>query len=118
MQNNQPTYTQNVANTAGCNWMGIAGQAFDLGGAPVQNLIVHVEGGGLNFDVVTGDPRAAAYGPGAYEAVLSNKTADTTNTYRIQLRTITGQALSDVFNIQTFADCKKNLILVFFVQNH
>src|SRR5574342_577232 len=29
MQNDQPTYLKNFANTAGCNWMGIAGQVFD-----------------------------------------------------------------------------------------
>jgi hypothetical protein len=118
MQNDQPSYIQNFANTAGCNWMGIAGQAFDLRSNPMQGLIVHIEGGGLNYDVFTGDPRFSAYGPGGYELYIGNKAADTTDVYRVQLRNQTGQPFSDVFVIRTFADCRRNLILVNFVQNH
>ena len=118
MQNDQPSYIKNFANTAGCNWMGIAGQAFDIKGNPIQNLIVHLEGGGLNYDVVTGDPRYASYGPAGYELYIGNKAVDTTDIYRIQLRTLTGQPQSDVLVIRTFADCNKNLILASFVQNH
>ena len=70
LQNNSPVYLRNFANTAGCNWLGIAGQAFDLSGNPIQNLIVHLEGGGLNYDVVTGAPQFTAYGPAGYELYL------------------------------------------------
>lgn len=119
LQNGNPTYFPNFANTAGCNWMGIAGQVFDLKGNPMQNLIVHLEGGGVTIEGFTADPRfTGAYGPGAYELAFSNQVKDTTDVYRLQLRTATGQPLSDVYLIRTFADCKKNLILVNFVQNH
>jgi hypothetical protein len=119
IQNGNPTYLPNFANTAGCNWMGIAGQVFDLKGNPMQNLIVHLEGSGVVIDGFTADPRfTTAYGPGAYELAFATQVKDTTDVYRLQLRTSTGQPLSDVYVIRTFADCKKNLILVNFVQNH
>jgi hypothetical protein len=118
LQNDQPAYLKNFANTAGCSWMGAAGQVFDLKGSTMLNLTVHIEGGGLNYDVFTGDPRFAAYGPGGYELYIGNQAKDTTDDYRVQLRSATGQPLSDVYVIRTFADCNKNLILVNFVQNH
>ena len=80
------------------------------------NLLVHVEGGGLNLDGFTGS--FPAYGPGGYELVLGNTPVNTSDVYRIQLRTAVGQPLSDVYVIPTFADCKKNLVLANFVQNH
>jgi hypothetical protein len=116
LQNEGPTYLKNFANTAGCNWLGIAGQAFDLNGQPMLNLLVHLEGGGLNYDVVTG--AFPAYGPGGYELYLGNTPIASTDRYRIQLRTSGGQPLSDVYVIPTFADCNRNLILANFVQNH
>jgi hypothetical protein len=116
LQNNQPSYLKNYANTAGCNWMGIAGQVFDLSGNVMLNLLVHLEGGGLNADAVTGS--RIEYGPGGYELFLGAPAKDTTNTFRVQLRSAQGQPLSDVYVINTFADCNKNLILVNFVQNH
>jgi len=118
IQNGNPTYLQNYTNTAGCAWMGIAGKVFDLTGNLMQALLVHLEGGSLNYDVIVGDPRFNAYGPPAYELYIGDQVKETTDTYRVQLRTTTGQPLSDVYLIRTFADCKKNLILVNFVQNH
>jgi hypothetical protein len=116
LQSNGPTYTQNFANSAGCNWQGIAGQVFDLAGRPVLGLLVHMEGGGLNYDTITGSK--PEYGTGGYELFIGNTPQTTTNTYRVQLRTSAGQPLSDTFVIPTFQDCTKALALVFFVQNH
>jgi hypothetical protein len=116
MQNDQPTYIKNFANTAGCGWMGIAGQVFDLNGNAMLNQIVHLEGGGLNVDAITGT--RIEYGPSGYELYLGNQAKDTTDVFRVQLRSAQGQPLSEVYVIRTFADCNKNLILVNFVQNH
>jgi hypothetical protein len=115
LQNGQPTYIQNFANTAGCNWMGIAGQAFDLYGHPIIGLIVHIEGSGLNYDVFTGDPRFSAYGPGGYELYLGSTPINTTDVYRIQVRTQAGVPRSDFYFIPTFADCRRNLAIANFV---
>jgi hypothetical protein len=116
LQNGNPAYLKNFANTAGCNWLGIAGQVFDLNGNVIVNLLVHLEGGGLNVDAVTGS--RIEYGPGGYELFLGSTPINTTDVYHIQLRSSQGQPLSDVYVIPTFADCNKNLILANFVQNH
>jgi len=110
-----PTYLTNFANTAGCNWMGIAGQAFNLSGQPVVGLLVHLDGGGVVVESVTGSK--PAYGPGGYELPFNDHVQATTNVYRLQLRNA-GAPLSDTYVINTFADCNKNLILVNFAQNH
>jgi hypothetical protein len=96
--------------------MGIAGQAFDLAGRPVIGLLVHLEGGGLNVDTITGSK--PEYGTGGYEFFLNNYPIETVDTYRIQLRTFGSQPLSDTYVIPTFADCNRNLVLADFVQNH
>jgi hypothetical protein len=116
MQNDHPTYMQNWANTAGCKWLGIAGQVYDLKSHSVQGLYVHLEGGGLNVDAPTG--AKPAYGPGGYELYLTDHVVNTTDVYKVQLRDAAGKALSDWYTIATFEDCSKNLILVNFEQNH
>ncbi len=109
-----PAYLANTVNTAGCNWMGITGQAFSLDGLPILGLYVHLEGGGLIVDAPTGG--APSVGPGGYEIVLSDHPIETTDTYRVQLRNASGQPLSDTYVIPTFGDCRRNWILVNFVQ--
>jgi hypothetical protein len=116
LQNNAPTYLANFINSSGCNWWGIAGQAFDLNDHTVIGLTVHLEGAGLSLDALTGSQ--PAIGPGGYEIPLGNHPTATDGTYHIQLRSNTGAALSDNLEIQTFGDCSKNLILVNFKQNH
>jgi len=116
LQEGHPAYIANFANTAGCNWMGLAGQVFDLNGRPQIGLVVHLEGGGLISDTLTGSK--LEYGPSGYEFVLGDHPVQTTNTYIIQLRNSAGMPLSGVYVIPTFAECNKNLILVSFVQNH
>jgi hypothetical protein len=116
LQQGIPTYLSNYINTAGCNYMGIIGQAFNLDGKAELNLYVHLEGNGLNVDGITGSE--PSIGPGAYKINLGNSPVTTTDIYKIQLRNSSGQPLSDVYTIPTFGDCKKNLILVNFEQNH
>lgn len=116
LQGEAPVPLPNFANNAQCNWMGIAGQAFDLSGKPMSGLVVHLEGGGLVLDALTGS--APAYGPGGYEFFLNNRPVATTGIYRLQLLNTSGSPLSDVIKVDTFADCNKNLVLVNFIQNH
>lgn len=116
LQNGAPSYSANWTNTAGCNWLGIAGQVFDLNGRSVQGLYVHLEGGGLSMDAPTG--AKTMYGPGGYELYLADHVFNSTNTFRIQLRDGAGNPLSDWYFIPTFEDCSKNLILANFQQDH
>jgi hypothetical protein len=116
VQVNGPIPVQNFANGAGCNWMGIAGQAFDLNGIPIVGYIVHLEGGGLEADSFTGSK--TAYGAGGYEFFLNDHVVQTTGEYKVQLLNPSGTPISDFVVVNTFADCSKNLLLVNFVQNH
>lgn len=116
LQAGGPTYLPNFANSAGCNWMGIAGQAFGLQQEPLIGLIVHLDGGGLGLDSITGSK--AAYGSGGYEFFLNDRVVQTTGEYKAQLLDGNGSPLSPVIPVNTFADCTKNLILVNFTQNH
>ncbi len=116
LQNGRPTYMANWSNTAGCKWLGIAGQVFDLNGRAVQGLYVHQEGGGLTQDAPTGSK--PAYGTGGYEIFLADHVFNTTDTFKLQLRDGAGNQLSGWYTIPTYEDCAKNLILVNFVQDH
>ena len=117
LQPGSPTYLANFLNTSGCNWFGIVGRVFGLDSNPEINLTVHLEGGGVNADVVTGSG-PSALGPGGYQIPLADHPIDTTDTYHVQLRNNTGTPLSDVYSIRTFGDCPRNMVLVNFTQNH
>ena len=117
LQPGSPTYLANFLNTSGCNWFGIVGRAFGLDSNPVINLTVHLEGGGVNADVLTGTG-PQALGPGGYQIVLADHPIGTTDTYHVQLRNNTGTPLSDVYSIRTYGDCPRNMVLVNFTQNH
>lgn len=117
VQGGIPIPQPNFANSAGCNWMGIGGQAFNLEGNPIIGLVVHLEGGGLNQDAITGTK--SAYGTGGYEFFLNNRPVQSSGEYKVQLRDQNGNIpFSDFITVNTFADCNKNLLLVNFVQNH
>jgi hypothetical protein len=117
LQNGSPTYLANFLNTPACNWFGIVGRAFGLDNNPVINLTVHLEGGGINTDVLTGTG-PSALGVGSYQIPISDHPIDTTDVYHIVLRYNTGTAASEAYAIRTYGDCTKNLVMVNFVQNH
>ena len=111
-----PQYLQNFANAAGCNWMGIAGEVFDLEGNPVPHgqYRVHIWDSGIDQRVTVGD--APAYGPSGYEQFLFD--APRVQEHSIQLETSNGTAVSQVYRVQTRASCNQNLLYFIFVQNH
>jgi hypothetical protein len=114
--NDTATYLPNSINGSGCSWFGFAGQAFGLDGRPIIGLTVHLEGDGVSLDALTGSQ--PAIGPGGYEIPLGNHPVETSDVYRIQLRNNSGSPLSDDIVVPTFGDCRRNLVLVNFVQNH
>jgi hypothetical protein len=116
LQPGSPAYQPNYANTAGCNWMGVAGQAFDLSGRPIIGLIVRVSFKTGSIDAITGTNKS--YGEGGYEVYLNNHVEATDDAYSIQLFNAASSALSDRFGFVTVADCNRNLIIINFVQNH
>jgi hypothetical protein len=111
-----PRYLQNYANSAGCNWLGIAGEVFDLAGNPVSSGLyqVHIWDGGIDERVPVGG--SLAYGPSGYERFLFD--SPRVQDHNIQLETASGTAVSQVYRVQTRASCNQNLLYFVFVQNN
>lgn len=120
LQQGSPQAIPNVIRTeAGCNWMGVAGQAFSLNKSPVIGLFIQL-GGTLNGQVL--DTRlsmtgtAVEYGQGGYEFVIADQPIASKKTLWIQLLDQSNMPLSDKIYFDTYADCEKNLILINFTQ--
>ena len=68
-QDGSPTYEINTVHTdAGCNWLGVAGQIFDIEGIPVSGILIDA-GGTLEDQEISGlslSGTAPAYGEGGY----------------------------------------------------
>jgi hypothetical protein len=121
-----PQYTFEVQQTGvlavqgffGCNWIGVAGQVFDMSGAPIQNLILHLEGfwngSSVSSEVLSGS--AGQYGPAGYEFILGTQTLDSSRALWVQVQDATHKQLSARVYLNTYNDCARNLILVNFVQ--
>jgi len=103
----------------GCAWMGVAGRAFDLSGAPIEEgLFVQLEGtlNGEPVEMLGMVGMVTTYGPGSYEFVLGDQPVDSTQALWVQLFDQAMLPLSDQVYFDTFADCDKNLILINFNQ--
>lgn len=115
MDDDSPTNTQNFANSAGCNWLGVAGQVFDLDKEPVS-------AGAYMISVLepvaswTFTGSAPAYGLSGWEVYLGDEPKIAT--YRIQLFTPAGTPVSEAYEFATVDSCDQNLVLINFVQNH
>jgi hypothetical protein len=115
-----PDWITNFANNAGCNWLGIGGSVRGLDGNPVPRgqYRVHVWDGGLNEHAIVGDADVyGSFGGGTgYEQFIFD--APRVETHNVQLETINGTPVSQVYRVQTRASCNDNLLLLNFVQNH
>ena len=111
-----PQYIQNYTNNAGCDWMGVAGIVLDLNGNPVPNneYRVHIWDSGIEERVAVGS--APAYGPSGFEQFLFDEPRF--QEHNLQLETINGTAVSQVYRFQTRTNCNQNLIRFDFIQNH
>lgn len=104
---------------AGCEWLGVAGQVFDLDGNPILNVLIEA-GGTLGEQPVIGlglTGMVEYYGPGGYEIKLADQTIATTNQVWVQVKDEDGNALSFPTYFDTYDDCDQNLILVNFVES-
>jgi hypothetical protein len=111
-----PFYLQNFANQAGCNWMGIAGEVLDLNRnpAPSGQYRVHIWESGIDQRVPVGG--APAYGPSGWEQFLFD--SPVVRDYSVQLETVNGTPVSQVYRVTSRASCNQNLIRLDFVRNH
>ena len=119
LQVEAPVYIKNFVHTgAGCDWLGVAGQVFSEDGDPVLNLVLvatgRLNGKSLNLTAVTGIPEAAVYGPGGYEIQLADDALASSQSLTIQVYDLQGNALSEAFVFDTYADCSKNLAIINF----
>lgn len=107
-----PIFTRNFANTAGCAWQGIGGQVFDISGAPLQGVNVHVFGNGI--DVTTTSGSNTLYGVSGFEVAVAN--GINSNSYMIELQSAAGTIISPQQMVIFANDCEQNLALVNFQQ--
>jgi hypothetical protein len=107
-----------IRPSLGCEWLIIAGQVWDLQDAPVSGLTLHLFGelGGYEIDRFSLTGSAKTYGESGYEFTLENVLVDSQESLFIQLVDANGIPFSHPYELETFKDCQKNLILVNFKQ--
>ncbi len=100
----------------GCNWMGLAGQAFDSQGRPIVGLVVVVEGNvaGAPVEALGFSGLATAYGPGGFEVKLSDGVAP--GIFWVQLFDLDARSLIEPFNFTMLSGCERNLAVLNFRQ--
>jgi hypothetical protein len=104
---------------ANCDWMGVAGQATSLNGEAVRGLFVQLGGSVPGVDrvdnlVMTG--LASQYGFGGFEITIADKLIASQGTLWIQLLDQQNLPLSDRIYFDTYDDCQRNLIVIYFSQ--
>ena len=94
----------------------MAGEVLDLTGNPVApgGHFVHVWESGIDSRVGVGG--APAYGPSGWEQFLFD--SPVVRNYNIQLETVSGTPVSQVYQFTTLASCNQNLVYIIFTQNH
>jgi hypothetical protein len=111
LQSGYPRYS---AYPGGCNWLGFSGEVFDLQGQPVIDLVVHI--GGVDHLVLSGSSQR--FNIKGWVDQVSDRPANSNGFYAVQLQDAVGNPLSPAISLNTFNDCRRNLITVNFVQNH
>lgn len=113
LRNNQVAFTSNFANTAGCQWQGFGGAAFDLSGAPLNGIRVHIYDG-QTVDLYTASGTNTLYGPGGWEMQVA--TGINAQTYFVELQSATGTIVSPTVQVTFPGSCEGNLAVVNFEQ--
>lgn len=115
VQDGSPLMTQ--AWTHDCNWLGVAGQAFDLDGSPLHDLVVEA-GGEIDGQPILGlalTGRSSPYGDGGYELKLLDAPMASKDSVWVQLKDSNGNSLSPQILLETAVSCDQNLVLINFV---
>lgn len=113
LRNNQIAFTSNFANTAGCQWQGFGGAAFDLSGAPLNGIRVHIYDGRA-VDLYTASGTNTLYGPGGWEMQVA--TGINAQTYFVELQAADGTIVSPTVQVTFPGSCDGNLAVVNFEQ--
>jgi hypothetical protein len=105
--------------TASCDWMGVAGQATSLNGEAVRGLFVELGGtlaGAESVENLVMTGLAPQYGFGGFELTIANQLIPSEGTLWIQLLDQQNLPLSDRIYFNTYDDCQKNLVIIYFNQ--
>ena len=101
-----------------CQWMGVAGQVFDIDDTPMMGLVVEFGGDLAGYSIfglaITG--QTEAYGPGGYEFKLADEPIASSGSVWAQVYDLDGNAISAPIYFSTFDSCDQNLIILNFVQ--
>jgi len=100
-----------------CDWMGVGGTVTDLQGKAALGSYVHVWGLD-NVDQVVAVGGSAYYGPSGWELRLARAQLVGNWTVQLVASPDTKLPLSTAYTISMPGDCKRNLALVRFQQNH
>jgi hypothetical protein len=102
----------------GCNWIGVAGQVFDLQSRPVMGVRVWLRGtyNGKRVDLLSLTLESSPYGPSGFEFTLGDAPLNSSGQLSIQLLDQANIPISDRVYFDTFEDCQKNLIIINFKQ--
>jgi hypothetical protein len=105
--------------SSACNWLGIGGTVEDSNNSPIVGMVVRVVGtlNGKSVNLTTVSGVSPDYGKSGFEFQLGTVPVSSNDTLYVQLLDQAGLPLSDNIYIDTFNDCKKNLVLVRFKKN-
>jgi hypothetical protein len=117
-----PQYIPNLYHAElGCDWMGVGGQVLSLNGAPVTGVVVKLGGqlAGETVELLTVTGIATQYGPAGYEfdltEVVEGPTASSHSLW-VQLLDQAGLAMSDKVYFETYQECDRSTIIIYFKQ--
>jgi hypothetical protein len=119
LQPGSPTWIVNFVHPeAGCNWMGVGGQVFDLQANAVPNLVVKLTGtlNGEAVELIALTGGALNLGPGGYEFKLSDHPIASTETLWISVFDKDGNTISDPVAFSTYDSCDQNFVIVNFTE--
>jgi hypothetical protein len=118
----QPGSPIHIANfvepESGCNWMGMAGQVFDLDGNPLAGIVVEIGGAldGQPIQQIALTGSSPIVGPGGYVIELSNRPVQSDGTIWFQLLDQDGTPKSARILLTTSGQCEENLIVMNLVE--
>lgn len=113
-----PTFTTNFANTAGCAWQGVGGQVLKFDGSSYTGSQLVVKAFSPNLAETERTANVGSntlYGQtSGWEIALTSSIND--NLYYVQLETINGTQVSPTIQIRFPQDCNQNVALLNFIE--